>query len=362
MKFTVERSKLRNVLSIIKPVVSTFDIIGLTDSLYMEITNDILLIRAVGDGVHISTEMKVESEEDVKFLINAPKFIHLIGLSTVDKIEFTLSGDDIQKGEGALKVKANSTSVFPLRSMVSYPDQPDFNSVRYAALDDDFIESLLLASNYVDKSAQNFKGGVCVTGKHIIATTGLKGIVIKKDVPTRPFLIRPSVIKPLIGLDMLTIGEIRQDDLNLIAFNGINDDAIINVSVLEINDSFPYKEMLDQVHKWATSKTCKVGTSNKELSHAISRMGGFVSNEYKKIDVSIKSNSMVLDYTFQGYDNKEVLGCTANDETEFSIKIDSLQEIVKMFDDKIEFEVSIEYNILFAKTKEWFVIAQLMRG
>jgi len=319
MEFTINRLKLSKILNLVSPLITPLDFKSITDSIYMEVSNEILNIKVVGEEVIVKASLPVEAP-DLKFLTNAQKLIHLVTKSNTDNIVFTLTGSNIEEGIGNVKIKGNSTITLPLKNLHTFPDSIDFESIVYTKVDDDnFLDDVIICSNFTDKTAQNFKSGISVSKTNMVALSSNSGMFIIKKLPLKKdFTAKPNSFKILNNLSDLVIG--ISEEPKFAVFNGNMDDIMVYVAITIFNENYPYQEYISKAKKWKSEPHYSLEFNKNDFIGVLSRLDGIVSTMNPIVTIEINKNKATFSYNFQEYESKETISCACEDT--FTIKMD----------------------------------------
>uniref|UniRef100_A0A6M3XI89 Putative DNA polymerase n=1 Tax=viral metagenome TaxID=1070528 RepID=A0A6M3XI89_9ZZZZ len=344
MKFKVNRKELVRILQLVKPLVTTIDFKSITDSIYMSVKDNILVVRVVGEEVIIQANVSVESDTDMQFLTNAIKLINMITRSDVDTVSFTLQGTNIEEGLGSVKIKANSQATLPLRNLNTYPEVIDSEKIVYTKIDESFLDDIMICSKFVDKKSQNFRSGINISKNFMIATNDTSAFFIIRESPVESFTTKFESFKALYSLNNIVIG--FSEEPLLVLFKGNIEDISVYMAASIFNEDYPYKDYIKSAKEWRSSPTYKVKIDKNTLQDTIRRLDGFVTVEYSRIKILVDKNKMVLDYQYQSYENEEIIECESEDEFGFSVDINRLKEILMICSNEIELNVSKDRDIM----------------
>lgn len=360
MKFELERAPLARVLGLMDLITTKMDFKSVSDALFFRIENKILHIRVVGEESTIQANLPVDSE-DVRFLTNAPKLIHLVLHSDTETIKFEVSGENIENGLGTLKVLGNSKLTLPLRIIETYPDAINFDKCSFVEIDKtDFLESVLLCSGFVEARTQNWKEGICFSDSVMVATNSKSAIYILKELPIeRAFSVRPDILKIINGMDSLAIGFLS--DVNLAAFHGKIGDIPVFAGISVFAEEYPYKEYVERAKRWRREPSYFIEFDKKAFDGVLGRLKGIISNAYPFVTLKVQPPTAIFEYIIDECENLETIDCTSEDAFEIKLDVQRLKEISNLSDEKIKLQILKESNIMLMVLGEKLYCGSIMR-
>ena len=362
MTFKVNRDDFLKVLNIIDSVVSSFDLQSISDALYFKAVKGDLVLKATNNSVYVETILYSSDfrNKPIEFITDAKRIIHIARTNTTEFLEFTLKGKNIENGEGRVEVKGNSKSILPLRNVSVYPIFPVFNDVSFKEIEgENFIETLQLLSNYVERQSLGYGAGICVSGNHVLATDNTRGVFLKEKFPISPFTLLPSSIKPLSLLSDMEVGEISESRLT--AFKSDEEKSTTYIGISSIEEAYPYEELLDIVNEWRKSDNYEIEISKQDLMEASKRFSGFASPEFQRIEMNVSGKKLELYYNYNEYESRESIECEHVEDFSFGILTSTIDQMLKVASEKIKILINKEKPVLVFTNKNLLYFASILR-
>ncbi len=343
MKFEIQRGNLEIVLNIIEPITRLNDIRQITNSVMLLIKDNKLYISATNEEMFIKTIIDIEyQDEPFSILLDSKALTTISNTNDVEKLLLSSPStkEDLESGNGYLEIIGNSKYTLPVRSLLSFPEFPNLDSLIFSPIDkDSLIFELNLLQRFIDKDSLGYERGVCLTGKRILSTDHHRGVVLKKIFPTEPITIIPSIYRQLSEVDELSIAILETPKMAI--FKGIIKKINFEIifGVYQIEEKCPYEKILGIINDWVNSDGVNIEVDNKTLAKTINRMKGFIFDSPGIINVEIKDKQMNLSYKYNQYESTSIVDCISSENTSFGISIRDFEDVVNLGEDIIKFKI-----------------------
>ncbi|MDR1930296.1 MAG: DNA polymerase III subunit beta [Treponema sp.] len=341
MKFICEKSVLLKEISIAQEIIASKNAISILSNIYLDVEDDMLLIKATDIKVNFETRVPIEAKEKGSTTVFGEKFLGILSSLPDGEMEFEQNETNIVIKPAAKKIK------FQLKCIASekYPEFPAVNRDNLFEIPVREFKEMVVQTVFAvsDDETRYFMNGVFFKkeGENLImvATDGRRLAYIEKPVKAEipdfdGVIIPPKILNVLIK---------RSGDEGLLEIS-ITDKIIFirfgtyNLSSVLIEGQFPnYKRVIPENQSYSFT------VNRIETLEALKRVSLLVEQKSRRIYLGLLPGAMSVSSEESDIGNaKEEIPCKYDgEEVSIALNYRYIEEPFKVMDSD---EISIHFT------------------